>query len=96
MTNVTSLDDHRPHITGQARCSKCKHEWAAVVPESADQGTLTCPECKSYFGAFLGPMLPEVRFVCKCGGDLFYLSPEGHVCHACNTISFSWNEALEE
>ena len=96
MSNVTELDERRPHITGNAKCSKCSHEWVAVVPETEDFDTLTCPSCEMHFGAFTGPLRPSTVFMCYCGGTLFYLSPDGHVCHSCGKESFSWNEAIEE
>ena len=96
MSNIVSIDSKRPTMRGEAICTKCKHTWHAVVPENADKDTLDCPSCGSYHGAFRGPYLPEVAFVCNCGSKLFYLSPEGHVCHGCGVESFTWNEALED
>ena len=94
MTNVVSLDSRRPAMCGEAICTKCKHTWHAVIAENADTETMECPSCGFYHGTFRGPYKPNIVFRCNCGSDLFYLSPDGHVCHACGTLSWSWNEAL--
>jgi Zn finger protein HypA/HybF involved in hydrogenase expression len=48
MSNVTNLDDHRPHITGQAICRDCQHTWQAVAP--VDTFDLECPACHKMNG----------------------------------------------
>ena len=95
MTNVTSLDDYRPTLQGEAICTECKHTWQAVIPETDDKETLECPSCQRYFGVFRGTLMPEVFWRCNdCESDLFYLTPEGHQCRSCGRIGNDWQDSL--
>lgn len=69
------------HGQGPARCLGCRHEWQAVVPVGTTQ--LDCPACGAWKGVLCGKYMPGVVWECKCGGDLFYLSPEGAMCPNC-------------
>ena len=74
-----------PHTTGDAFCIQCKHEWIAVVPEKQVQ--LQCPKCLTFKGLFKYPAcVPEGEEIrrCECGNDLFYLTPNGHLCPNCS------------
>lgn len=70
--------------SGPAFCYACNHEWAAV----AKTGTLAleCPSCHRHTGRYKFEFQPPdntmVR-VCNCGNQLFYLTPEGHLCASC-------------
>jgi len=48
MSNIENLDDHRPHITGQAICRDCRYIWQAVAPENTFD--LECPSCHKING----------------------------------------------
>lgn len=75
-----------PHGTGDAFCFQCKHEWIAVAPVGTTQ--LECPECKTLKGLWRFPFKPPVGTmlrVCDCSNDLFYITPEGHLCTNCGT-----------
>lgn len=52
MTKIHYLDEHRPHLAGNAGCHSCGNEWVAVVPVNADLRTLECPECGSQNSEF--------------------------------------------
>jgi rubredoxin len=82
-------EEKNPHMTGDARCLVCGHEWVAVAPI----GTLwlECPKCTAHMGRFMGPVHRPERaggqFICgicaTCGNDLFYVTPEHIYCPVC-------------
>jgi Zn finger protein HypA/HybF involved in hydrogenase expression len=84
-TKVINLDDHRPHISGEARCLACKHEWVAAAPIGTDW--LECPECGTLKGRFIRHCEPEegIRWRCQCGNDLFQVYETGILCPNCGT-----------
>lgn len=87
MTNVIQLfkkEKDSPHATGDAFCYQCKHTWVAVAPVGTVQ--LECPECRTLKGLFkFGFAFEDGQLVrvCNCGNELFYLTPEGHLCANC-------------
>lgn len=71
-------------FVGEAFCNHCRHEWTARAPEGTTQ--LECPECHTLKGMFRGEHSPsdgEERRECACGGQLFFIMPEGHMCANC-------------
>lgn len=63
-----------PHATGDAICTRCRHEWVAVAPVGQTQ--LECPECGTHCGLFkfpFGPSVGDAMFTCDCGSSLFYI-----------------------
>ena len=73
-----------PHGAGTAKCIDCKHEWQAVVPIGTEW--FECPQCLTHKGRWKFSFYPNVGDtirVCKCGNDLFHLTPEGHLCANC-------------
>lgn len=86
MSNIVAFKkvDKQQHAAGEAFCFQCHHEWVAVAPTGTVQ--LECPECKTLKGLFKFPFNFEVGQLvrsCDCGNQLFYLSPEGHLCANC-------------
>lgn len=81
MSDVISLDEHRPHMTGTVRCLACGHNWHAVAP----LGTLflECPECHTEKGVWHRPVIPETYWRCHCGCAAFSLSDTNAYCMAC-------------
>jgi Zn finger protein HypA/HybF involved in hydrogenase expression len=75
--------EKNPHLEGKARCLDCKHEWEAVAPAGTEW--LECPECHSIKGRFVYHFEPETftKWVCNCGNDLFYATPDGYFCPNC-------------
>ena len=69
---------------GEAFCFSCKHTWTAVVPTGATE--FTCPSCERRTGRWCFEFYPnadqKVR-ECNCGNQLFYLTPDGHLCASC-------------
>lgn len=76
-------DETERHLEGDARCVCCGHNWVAVAPIGESQ--LQCPECETFKGVFVNPVVPrhESMWTCDCGCDLFYVSPEGLTCYQC-------------
>lgn len=69
-----------PHLSGEAVCLSCAHDWVAVVPAGSavnnpdDRLSMECPKCHS----FKGVMRKFTQYVdvpswhcAKCGGFLF-------------------------
>jgi hypothetical protein len=89
MSNVIQLfkqEQELPHGTGEAFCYQCKHEWIAVAPVGTVQ--LECPNCLTMKGLFkFGFNVSDGELVreCNCGNQLFYLTPDGHLCANCGT-----------
>lgn len=84
MSDIINLDDHRPHRSGQAKCTNCKHVWAAVSPVGCDD--LECPECGLCRGVWYGNHLyPQGTHIvtCSCGNTFFEVSPEQVLCINC-------------
>lgn len=69
-------------LGGVARCSVCKHTWAAA--EEVGANWLECPECHAEKGLFTHPALPnEDIWECNCGGDVFRVTRNGLFCIHC-------------
>lgn len=71
---------------GEAFCIQCGHEWQAVAEPPVKW--LECPNCHTMKGLlrfhFYPPEGSYIR-VCDCGNELFFLTPEGHLCANCGT-----------
>lgn len=71
-----------PHMTGEARCMKCGREWVAAAPIGTEW--LECPGCGTMHGTFKQPIERDgAHWVCKCGNELFRVTPDGYYCPAC-------------
>lgn len=82
MDNVVRLDDHRPHLTGEATCLSCDFKWVSAAPLGTSE--LKCPSCKTYKGVFIGTARPEVVWRCApCGNEHWYITMEGFCCSRC-------------
>lgn len=83
--NVVSFEEkklsYQPHLTGEAKCMACRHEWVAVVPDGTEE-PMECPKCGTNKGRFKYPYsVPKgaAMWVCNCGNDLFYKLSTGHL-----------------
>ena len=87
MAKVILLDDHRPHITGPAKCLACGHKWEAVVLKGAE-ACLECPECSHFKGEFIGEWVPKGdAWMCRCENMLFFREPDGSLlCPNCGRV----------
>jgi hypothetical protein len=81
MTNVISLDEARPHMTGNAMCLQCGEKWVAVAPIGTVE--LECPECQTWKGVFEGMTAPDTVWQCDCGNQHFYIDDNGAMCAKC-------------
>lgn len=69
---------------GTAFCIACSHEWQAVVPTGTTE--FECPACHTHKGKWkfeFSPAVGQQVRECNCGNQLFYLTPEGHMCANC-------------
>lgn len=72
------------HGSGEAFCIGCGYHWAAVAPTGTT--TLVCPQCLAHKGKWkfeFAPSPGQMVRECGCGNQLFYLTPEGHLCANC-------------
>lgn len=75
-----------PHGSGEAFCIGCSHTWVAVAPVGTVD--LQCPKCLCHKGKWKFEFFPsegQMVRVCNCGNQLFYLTPDGHLCANCGT-----------
>ena len=96
---IVPLKREEPHLSGEAVCTGCGHEWVAVAPVGMTQ--LECPECGSSKGLFkhpFGPAEGELSYECSCGSDLFFIKKTKHqasgavYCRGCGVEAVGWFE----
>jgi len=59
----------------------------AVAP--VGETRFECPECHTQKGLWKFAFAPKVGDMvreCRCGNQLFYIKPEGHMCANCGTV----------
>ena len=44
--DIIELDDYRPHVVAEMKCSHCDKEWVAVAPSDVEK--LQCPKCYKF------------------------------------------------
>lgn len=72
------------YAAGEAFCFSCDHIWAGVAPSGTTE--MECPSCKRVTGRWKFQFYPNVGQQvrsCDCGNQLFYLTPDGHLCASC-------------
>lgn len=72
------------HASGEAFCVACDHNWIAVVPTGAT--FFQCPNCRSMKGRWKFEFYPSADqrvMTCPCKNQLYYLTPDGHMCANC-------------
>jgi hypothetical protein len=72
------------HGHGEAFCLACDHVWVAVAPTGLT--ALECPNCHRHAGHWkfeFQPAAGQMVRECNCGNQLFYLTPDGHLCANC-------------
>ncbi len=73
VSNVVSLAEHRPHITGEARCLSCKHAWQAVAPIGTSW--MDCPKCEHHTATWYAKTMKDGEHLeCNCGCIVFHIS----------------------
>jgi len=79
---VISLDEHRPHLSGKARCIACGHEEVCVAPLGVTW--MECGKCHTDHMTWSAQVeRDEPHWHCNCGNNLFYVTPEGWYCPMC-------------
>lgn len=89
MGNVVNLSDHKPHVSGPAKCLGCQHEWAAARP-AGPPVYLECPSCGLHKGVFNGNHAPpeaDAVYTCACGCQHFFVMTYGVFCQGCGTVT---------
>ena len=84
MNDVVPFAKQEQHGAGMAFCIGCGHKWAAVAPTGTT--AFECPSCHATKGHWQFEFMPKVGQMvreCACGNQLFYLTPEGHMCANC-------------
>ena len=72
------------HGVGEAFCLSCNHTWVATHPTGTT--VFECPSCQRVTGRWkfgFSPSVGQQVRECDCGNQLFYLTPEGHMCASC-------------
>jgi hypothetical protein len=93
--NIIDIASRRPHLAGDAKCLKCKHEWQAISPVGATD--LECPECKLYKGVFMGNCSPKKGdkvWTCHCGCDVFTIYTHEIRCLNCGLPQIGLKEEI--
>ncbi len=87
---AAARQERTPHLSGEAKCIGCQHQWVAVAPIGAVM--LDCPVCSLPKGRMVNPCLHEgSTWVCACGNDLFRISPTAGVyCTNCADVQEGW------
>lgn len=81
-------EDRRPHLSGQACCMLCAHEWIAVAP--VGETWVECPVCHAHKGYLTYPVQRlGLEWQCACGNDLFRITPDGPYCPNCGVRQIS-------
>lgn len=87
MSNIISLDEHRPHVSGEMKCMSCDHQFVGVVPAHRDLVGVECPKCglhrAEFDGAFTFGEGYQVLVCNTCCGDVFRISTESYLCLKC-------------
>jgi hypothetical protein len=81
---LEAANDLPQHATGEAFCFACNHAWAAVAHTGTTE--LACPECARMTGRWKFGFYPspgQSVMTCPCSNQLYYLTPEGHMCANC-------------
>lgn len=88
MDNVVEIFGNKndPHLSGEAKCIACSHDWVAIAPVGVME--LECPKCESMLGMFIWPTAPksEKVWTCDCGCQLFYIVDDGNQCYRCGDV----------
>lgn len=92
--DVINLADLKPHKSGGAICSSCKHKWVAVAGE--DVMVMECPECNCVTGHWLYPLAKgESYWKCNCENVVFHINEKGVYCNQCGQY-VDLEEAFDE
>jgi len=83
MGEVVNFIEKQPHLSGEAICKACCHEWTAVAPIGTVE--LECPNCSTEKGLYRYGALPVdgVVWICNCGCDVFRVLDSGFICYSC-------------
>ena len=80
-SNIINIFEHKAHLSGDAKCLGCQHEWQAVAPVGTTE--LECPGCGLWKGVYACMTAPDTVWQCDCGNQHFYIDDEGAICARC-------------
>ena len=86
---VIEFKKKEPHISGEAICLSCGHNWVSIAPT----GTiwLECPECHVVRGRFVYQCERDgLHWECDCGNDLFHVTEDGFYCPNCGLWQYGF------
>lgn len=83
MSNVINMNEHKPRLSGEAKCLACGHHWEATSPLGVVD--LECPECGTFKGVYMSICIPEFYLECDCGNEFFFVTPDGYLCAKCGS-----------
>lgn len=84
MADIISLAGRKPdpHISGEAVCLVCRHEFVSVAP--VGMVMLRCPQCDVQKAVMKYPCVrDDARWECHCGNNLFHVTKSGYYCPNC-------------
>ncbi len=82
--NIIPFKPRQQTAEGDAFGIACGHTWRAVAPTGVVD--LECPACHAMKGRWRFAFYPAAGQMvreCDCGNQLFYLTPDGHLCANC-------------
>jgi hypothetical protein len=71
--NVIDINAAKSHLSGEATCIACGHEWVCVAPVGVFK-EMECPKCGAMKGLMKHGVMPESFWECDCGCYLFTVS----------------------
>jgi len=81
MSDVVNILKNSPHLSGNAKCLTCNHEWVAVSPTGTVE--MECPKCGTWKGVYVGMTAPDTVWQCDCGNQHYYIDDESATCSRC-------------
>lgn len=81
VVRLPSTLERGAHLSGEAFCVGCGHEWVAVAPVGTIE--LECPSCHVVKGLMKYGCELDTAWTCGCGCYVFMISPNGVICWHC-------------
>lgn len=82
MSNVIEFGRKEKWASGVTICMSCRHEEVTVAPLGVID--MECSACGSMKSRWKGEFRPDDDVsTCKCGNQMFYMTPQGHFCPNC-------------
>jgi hypothetical protein len=91
MSKVIDINQYKEHLSSEAICIACGHEWTCVAPVGVFD-EMECPECGTMKGVMKYGVIPELYWQCNCGCYLFTISGKSNniMCWQCG-MTQTWD-----